>query len=214
MMTNSAYFKTLFWLGVGSWLVILFINGQVRGFDAAAELIKPSGIVLTILTLAIVAFEKWVWRWPGINSLVVKRPNLRGAYRGTIVSHWVNPETGDQLPPIPTFLSISQTFSDITVRLFTAESSSVSEIGSFIKGQDDCQELLYTYRNDPGIDVRKRSPIHYGAARLTVSEKNERLHGPYWTDRQTIGDMNFHRVSTSTCNSFQECERVAASVSA
>jgi len=209
-MSNSLYIKLLFWFAVGSWLLLLFINGQVQGFEAALEMAKPAGIVLTILTLAITVFDKWLWRQWGVNPHLVKRPNLIGAYSGTIESHWINPETNQRLPPIPVFLSINETYTCLTARAYTAESSSISLVGSFIKSEDDGQELFYTYRNEPGLAVRHRSAIHYGAAKLKVTDSAQRLDGPYWTDRKTIGDLRFRRFSRETCASFEECQALEA----
>jgi len=46
---------------------------------------------------------------------------------GELCSNWVNPKSGETLPPITTFLLVHQTYETISLRMFTAESSSTSQ---------------------------------------------------------------------------------------
>ena len=205
-MVTSLHLRVLFWLAVAAWAVLLFIDGQ----PLTANLFKPSSLVLSVLIAVVAVFEKWAWRWRLLHPWFVRTPNLIGAYKGEINSHWVNPSTGAQRGAISAFLVVRQTLSNIHVRLYTAESESCSVFGSFIEAPDSNHELLYTYRNEARLDIRPRSPIHYGGARLSFGRGAEQLEGSYWTDRQTIGEMKFTRISRETPHSFQEGEALAS----
>ncbi|MBF0473020.1 MAG: hypothetical protein HQK91_03855 [Nitrospirae bacterium] len=201
-MLTSLHLKTLFWLAVIAWVLILLIEGQ----SPTVSLLKPSSLVLFGMITVVTIFEKWGWRIPFLHSWFVSNPNLIGTYKGDLDSCWIDPATGLKRGPIPAFLVICQTLSTIHVRLYTVESESCSVLGAFIKAADGKQELLFTYRNEPRLEKRTQSPIHYGGTRLTVSHATQKLEGSYWTDRQTLGEMKFARVSRKTAHSFQECE--------
>jgi hypothetical protein len=205
-MTNSLYLKTLFWLAVATWAVLLFINGQ----SLTISLFQPSSLVLSTVIAAVTIFERWLWKWSLFHPWLVKIPNMIGVYKGELNSHWIVPATGTKRGIIPAFLVVRQTLSGIHVRLYTAESESCSVVGSFIEGADGTHELLYTYRNEPRLEIRPQSPIHYGGVRLAIGQKTEQLEGSYWTDRQSIGEMRFRRIGRETPRSFQECEALAA----
>ncbi len=204
-MITSLHLKALFWLAVVAWALLLLIDGQ----PLTTNLLKPSSLVLSSLIAIITVFEKWAWRIPLLHPWFVRTPNLIGAYKGEINSHWINPATGTRLQPIPAFLVIRQTLSNIHIRLYTTESESCSVLGSFIESPDGNHELLYTYRNEARLDIRPRSPIHYGGARLAISGGTGHIHGSYWTDRQTVGEMSFTHISKQTPHSFQEGEALA-----
>ncbi len=209
-MLTSLQLRVLFYLAVALWGLLLFLDGQ----PINRALLQPSSMVLAALILLATGFEKWGWRFRLLHPWFVDRPNLIGVYRGTFVSHWVNPETNARLAPIPAYMVIRQSFASIHIRTYTKESPACSIMASFVKADDGTQELIYTYRNEPRIEVRSRSPIHYGGAKLTIGKSPERLEGSYWTDRQTIGELRFVRISRKTCNSFEECESLQEQTSA
>ncbi len=199
-MVTSLHQKVLFWLAVIGWAALLFVDGQ----PLSANLFKPSSLVLSGLIIVVTIFEKWAWRLPLLHPWFVRPPNLIGAYTGVINSHWIDPATGQKRGEIPALLVIRQSLSSIHVRLYTAESESCSVLGSFVEAPDGNHELLFTYRNEPRLENRLRSPIHYGGARMTVGQETQLLEGSYWTDRQTVGDMKFTRISREKPHSFQE----------
>lgn len=201
-MLTSLYLKVLFWLSVATWALLLVVNGQ----PVTAALFKPSSLVLSGMILLVTFFEKWGWRWSKLHPWFVGIPNLVGTYAGGINSHWTDPATGRRPNAIPAYMVVRQTLSTIHVRVYTTESESCSVIGSFLKSHDGKLELLYTYRNESRLEVRQRSPIHYGGTRLSIDQKAERLQGSYWTDRQTVGELDFTRISRATSNSFAEGE--------
>lgn len=206
-MITTLHLKVLFWLAVAAWSLLLFIDGQ----SITANLFKPSSYVLSGMIVIMTIFEKWAWRFPLLYPWFVSTPNLRGVYEGYLNSHWVDPTTGKKRGEIRAFIVIRQSLSSIHVRLYTVESQSCSVVGSFIKKQDGEMEFLFNYCNEPRIENRPKSPIHYGSTRLTIGKENKHLEGLYWTDRQTTGEMKFSHISRETPSSFNECEELSTS---
>ena len=79
-MISSLQLKVLFWLAVGAWALLLFIDGQ----PITVSLLKPSSLVLSTIIVAVTMFEKWAWRWPLLYPWFVRTPNVLGAYKGEV----------------------------------------------------------------------------------------------------------------------------------
>ena len=69
--------------------------------------------------------------------------------------------------------------------------------------------LSYIYLNRPKVSVEHRSRMHNGSAFLEVSGRPaNRLHGRYWTDRDTRGEFNFDQRRTAIADDFEEAARL------
>jgi hypothetical protein len=202
---NSLVLKAVVAVCAVTWIGLLAYKGTVQ---PSADLWAPFGTVVSIAGVLVWVFDKWLWSWR-IFGWFVKRPDLRGTWLGEIVSEWVNPETGRTPPPIPAFVSVTQTASALYLRQFTAESESSTVAARLLKEEDDADFLVVVYRNDPQALVRARSPIHFGGMRLRVTG-NDALAGDYWTDRKTSGTLTIKRVSRSKCRSFADAQRIVA----
>lgn len=175
------------------------------GLPVTEAMLKPSGIVLAVVTAVVAIFDKWVWKWNLLHPWLVSTPNLNGTYSGTIGPLSTDSAAEEATRKIDCYLSIHQTLSGITVRLYTEESDSVS-IASDLRSSDDNRwDLRYLYENYPAQRVRSHSPIHCGGVTLAVDDKSSRrLTGCYWTDRGTKGEMLFQRVSRDPSKSYKE----------
>lgn len=140
-------------------------------FGFAGEAISGTAIIATL-------YEKWAWRYIPIENT----PKLFKEYEGVFVSDYDNAERSARL-------EIKQTLLTVQVTLITGESRSKS-ISSSIDTILNEKQLTYCYLNTPQAMVRHRSEIHYGTAMLCVENPNE-IHGQYFTDRKTTGDMKF-----------------------
>jgi len=107
-----------------------------------------------------------------------------------LTSNWKAIENGQPIPPITGYLVVRQTYSSLSLRLLTAESSSELLGAQILKAEDGTFKIAGVYRNEPKLAVRHRSPIHYGGLVL-VLEGNppNALEGHYWTDRDTTGEI-------------------------
>lgn len=68
---------------------------------------------------------------------------------------------------------------------------------------DGSARIYALYRNEPAIDVRQQSPIHYGAMLLdVVGQPPRELVGQYWTDRETLGSIRLWGRQEETYDSY------------
>lgn len=203
-MVKALHLKTLFWLAVGTWAAGLLLSGE----ELTIALLRPSGIALAVVTGLVTVFEKWAWRWRILRPWFVNKPDLNGTYKG----HF-RPVGAEDSPKEPTemFITIQQTLSTQSVRLFTSESRSISLASCLDETSDDHWRLMYTYENVPNPTVRQRSPIHFGGVILNVDDRScKQLSGSYWTDRQSQGELTFERISRDRARSFKEATEIAA----
>jgi hypothetical protein len=185
------------------WLGLLVFHGVV---DPSRALWGPYSLVVSVAGGLTWAFDRWFWSWPGI-SLLVKRPDLRGTWRGEIASNWIDPKTKSKLPPIPAFVCITQTATALHIRQFTRESESITLAATVVTEADDAHAVAAVYRNEPKTSVRERSEIHRGGMHLRVAG-TDTLTGDYWTDRPTGGELTFERISRAKAKSFVEGEQL------
>lgn len=103
---------------------------------------------------------------------------------------WREPTSQEVIAPITAYLVARQTFSTLSLRMLTSESSSELVTAEISKARDGTYRLVGVYRNEPKLSVRDRSPIHYGALVLEVQrDPVTNLVGYYWTDRNSRGEL-------------------------
>lgn len=196
-MLQRIHVRALVFVTALVWAVLLIVNGVAVSFEYMA----PYSVVTTVVLLTIEVFDRWVWRWRLLHPWFVKRPVLHGTWRARFVSNWTDPATG--APYVGRgYMVIRQTYSRLSMRLVTPESSSELLVHEIVRAHDGTYSVLAVYRNDPNAAVRARSQIHYGAFRLTVSDSPlETIRGVYWTDRLTCGDLELTDRRSEVCDS-------------
>jgi hypothetical protein len=205
-MISRIQLSTLLALSAIIWGIALILNGV----SVSPDLAKPFSIVLGAVSLALGLFEKWVWRLPLLHPWFVSRPNLRGTWAGKVIPFGVDLQSQEPIPPIQAYLVIRQTFSSISIRLITLESDSELLAGSIIESADGLNAVFATYRNTPRLQVRDQSPMHYGGLLLRVNgDPPKALHGQYWTDRNTRGELQFEFRANKFAVSFDEAAALA-----
>jgi hypothetical protein len=183
--------RTQIYAAVGIAAVVWAVLLLVQGVALKPAYLKPYSLVVAAVIICFEAFDRWVWRLGPIPEMV-GCPNLRGTWEGSLKSTWVDPETRLPVEAIRAFLAIRQTYSGITTRLMTGESTSVSLVTSLDR-QSGVTTLQWTYRNAPRLLLQERSRIHHGAVLLEAhGAPPRRLAGYYWTDRDTKGEMEFN----------------------
>lgn len=188
------------------WLLVLVILGTT----ADIGFFKPFAVVVGFLSLGLAAFDRWGWRWPGIRR-ITGRPIVEGTYRGEIRTEWASPASGEPPEPVAAALVIRQTFTAMTVTVFTAESTSESLTASLDEAADGRFSVVGLYRNEPRLSVQDRSRVHHGGLRLQVAgAAKDRLQGSYWTDRRSQGELELHWVSEKRASDFVEAEGMTA----
>lgn len=167
--------------------LVLTVIGEPPS-QSARSIVAYIPAVLALLT---VAFDKWMWRWPIIHSMV-GRPLVHGTWAATLTPNADSriPEGGDR-GPISAAVIIEQSYWSTHVRLMSSQSTSESTSASLGKSNHGSQHVLtYAYVNEPKQQHRPRSNPFTGAAQFRVQGKSPtQLVGTYWTDRLTCGDM-------------------------
>jgi hypothetical protein len=177
--------------------VVLYASGfrLDQGIKAALAYLP------TVLILIVLAFDLWIWRWPGVIRLS-GRPRIDGTWHATLQPHLESHiPAGGNRGPISAAVIIEQTYWTVAVRLMTDESASVSTSASLRQDGDSREQriLTFTYHNLPKHQNRPRSQPHVGAANLVATGFNPRaLRGAYWTDRFTVGDMDLTLATRKT----------------
>jgi hypothetical protein len=199
-MSNRVQVQIIIATAVVVWAVMLL----VQGVTLKASYLQPYSFVVGVVILLLFLFERWLWRIPFVARLL-RCPVLRGTWRGQLQSNWTDPSTAQGIPPIDSFLVVSQTYSTISLRFMTKESSSRSLVASLETPRDDVVRLVSTYQNIPGLLIQDRSRIHHGALMLEVhGNPTNRLTGSYWTDRGTKGEVSLDSRSPKVYTSFDE----------
>ena len=172
---------------VGFVLAVVTSPGHAAGALSATPL-RLYSISVTVVGLAFIAYDRWLWRWPVVRR---GRPRLAGTWRGTLTSNYVAPG-GQAFTNLRTHLLIRQTFTTVTVTLLTDRSQSESGGATLRCAPDGRWHLSWTYANIPRPSERAVSEPHRGACELIVAgHDGDRLEGSYYTDRLSRGELAF-----------------------
>lgn len=191
MMPTRPQITAALSLAAGIWALILLYDGT----PVTAAHFTPFGKVVGILVVIAVAMEHWLWHVPLIRSFVYDRPDLRGTWRVNIQSEWQ--VDGKRIDPIAAFAAITQTGSKLEIHFLTPESESCL-LAHSIKPSTCASrfDITIAYANTPNVSLRGvRSERHVGAAVISThgskKYKPTALEADYWTDRETVGHMEF-----------------------
>src|ERR1017187_9277507 len=197
-MASERYIKAVIYAAVLVWTVVLYVNHEALH----SSWLQPLSTVITVVLYAVMAFDLWLWKIPFLHGWFVKRPVIDGTWKVEIRSNWKDPATGSGIPPLEGYMVVRQTLSTVSMRLLTAESSSELVGTEIVSSSDGLYCVSGVYRNEPRLEVRDKSPIHYGAVWLRVIvEPAKKISGHYWTDRQSMGEIE---LSDQQKKKFQE----------
>lgn len=192
---NFSRLQISMFLGLATiaWGLVLLAQGT----PLSREHLAPFSTVVGVLVISSLALEHYLWRQPWLHGWFVKRPDLRGTWKVTLQSDWMNPETNQLIPPIICYMGVEQTLSNIQMHLMTRESESWFVAHSICPSpSENGYQIFGVYTNKPNVHIRfTTSSIHLGALVLdTHGESKIRpttLTAEYWTDRKTRGQMTF-----------------------
>jgi hypothetical protein len=188
MMLTRIHIASFIGLTIVTWLVALWIQGEPV---LSVEFLRPFGFVVASIVAVVGVFSRWAWAWPVFRGWYVKRPDIRGTWKVTLQSNWIDPATGKGIPPITAFFAVRQTLTTLSMRLMTPESKSKLIAHSMELANDGIYCMAGTYRNEPRVELQgERSEIHHGSLLLEVhGTPPVSMEGHYWTDRGTRGTM-------------------------
>lgn len=180
----------------------------VSGVAVKIEWLTSMSATITSMSLLLLAFQHWAWKWRWLHGWFVEKPNLNGTWRVSLNSNWQDPATGEVVPEKTGYLVVRQTYSHLSLRLMTDESSSELVGSSVHRAEDGVYRISGVYRNEPQLAVRDRSPIHYGAILLDVEgDPATGLVGQYWTDRNSAGELQGRLRVDEQHGSFAEADK-------
>jgi hypothetical protein len=159
--------------------IILSTGGSVN-INTAKAVASASSVVILIL----LAFDKLLWRLPGIRRLH-RRPVLHGTWKAELRTSYE--ERKDE--QIECYLVVDQTYSRICVRMLFDRSRSASMSGELVRENGRCV-LYYLFRSDKRALEPATNPPTRGAADLTVAmQPTPHLEGDYWMEGGTRGQL-------------------------
>ena len=175
--------------------------GWLRFFSAA--------VFVAFGVLAI--WDHWLWHMRWIQRLPGVPRDLRGTWKGTLESFWIDPATGFPPPAKAAYLVIRQSASTISVVMLTNESKSKSSLAT-ISDDGISASLDYMYLNRPDSRFEHRSRIHHGSTSLDIIGRPAvRLRGNYWTSRDSRGELEFvQRVVSTLAEDFGQAQGLFA----
>lgn len=203
-----------FFLGVSAlvWGCLLLIGGE----QLSLTMLAPFGSVVGVLSVVFLALEYWLWRCSWLHGWFITVPDLRGTWKVTLQSSWVDPSTNQQVPAITCYMGIEQTLSTLKLHLMTPESDSYLIAHSIHPSRSSGgYEIAGVYMNRPTMHLRgNRSNMHLGALMLDThgssKGKPSKLTGEYWTDRKTVGTMEFTTRYDEICTSYSDAANLPA----
>lgn len=180
---HSKFTSKCIWFAITMFCLRCFLSGiKLITQFSLYDLYGYAGEAVAFSVVMMIIYEKWLWKYNPFE----KTPVLKKKYTGVLLSTYDGIER-------EAIIEIKQTLLSINVVLITGESRSKSISSSIEKIQDEWQ-LTYCYLNVPQANVRDRSAIHYGTALLCIENPNA-IHGQYFTDRKTTGDMKFYPIN-------------------
>ena len=188
MMLTRLHIASFIGLTIIVWLAVLWIQGEPV---LSLDFLKPFSFVVGTIGFIVWIFSRWAWAWPIFRNWYVKRPDIRGTWIIILQSNWINPNTGEGIPPITAYFAVRQTLTTLSLRLMTPESRSKLIAHSIELDEDEIYRIAGIYRNEPRVELQgDRSEIHHGSLLLEVfGTPPEAMEGHYWTDRGTRGTM-------------------------
>lgn len=184
--------KPFLYLLAGFSAIVLFLAALVQGFDLRnfLDVLRLIPIVATADGIASFVFTVWLWRWKLFQGWLIPFPDLNGTWQGHIQTNWKDAE-GKTPGPIPTILTIKQSFGRMSCVMRTGEMESHSFLEGFCIDKDaQVRQLCYSYTSRPKASLRGRSTPHDGTMLFNIiGEPVHKLEGEYWTQRQTRGTV-------------------------
>lgn len=205
-MLTRLHIASFIGLTIVVWLIVLWMQGQPV---ISIDFLRPFGLVVGAIVLITTVFSRWAWALPIFHGWYVKRPDIRGTWRVTLQSNWINPETNEGIAPITAYIAIRQTLVTLSLRLMTPESKSKLIAHSIELDDDNIYRIAGIYRNEPRVELQgERSEIHHGSLLLEIyGTPPEAMEGHYWTDRGTRGTMQVTDKKPDIYDNFEAADK-------
>jgi hypothetical protein len=196
-MPTSAWTRAVVALAAAAWVLIAFLSGRRLEWWWG----KSLGLVAASVVLMLLAYDRWIWKWPGLRRLT-NRPVLHGTWKAELRTDY----PARQHEAIESYIVIDQTYSRLCVRMLFDRSESQSTHGDVVFENGRCT-LYYIFRSEKRALERDWNPPSRGGAELRISRRPAvRLEGDYWTDEKTRGQVVTLGHSPVAYDSFTEAQ--------
>jgi len=206
-MPSSAWIRVIIVLAAGS----MFVLSTLTGDSIDQQGMRWIGGVTGGITMLLLAFDRWIWRWPLIRRLseLAGARVIHGTWRGTL--HYTRDADGKPGKQ-PIFMAVCQTYSSVKVRCYfpTTGSESVSLMAA-IDRDDHRHVLRYAYRSDSDAPDRDTRRATEGTAELRlVGRPVDEIQGAYYVERNGgKGKINFNAHSLKVAGSAHQAARLS-----
>lgn len=190
------------------WWVTLLLQGTPVTLKHGT----PFTVVIGAFGILWIVFDRFLWRFRLLQGWLVKQPDLRGTWRVELQSSFKS-KTGESDPMIVCYMGIKQTLSELKMHLMTPQSESWSIASHIIPSPSgNGYQVLCVYINEPNIRLRDKriSEMHKGTAIIDthgLEARPDTLTAQYWTDRKTMGTMDFTRRIDKVFTRFEDAKR-------
>jgi SMODS-associating 2TM, beta-strand rich effector domain len=179
-MPSQRWVRIVIALAAAVWAGIVITSGG----KLKSSWINALGIAASVVVLLLLAFDRWMWRWPGFHQLL-RRPVLHGTWRVEVRTSF----EARREEVIRAYVVIRQTYSTVRVNALFDRSRSNSLSADLIV-ENGVWTLFYIFRSEKGALARDDNPPARGGARLVVAlAPHTHLEGDYWTEQGTRGQI-------------------------
>lgn len=192
--------RTLLAFCVLTWYGSHVARGRVTPFSASmAEQWACLTAAFTAGTLAVVAYQKWIWRWHFLHPWFENTPLIFGEYEGTVVRTFKDGEVDNTEVEV----DITITQPSVSKVLFlqkmkNQEAEGHTEACQLYRDNDSHYYIEGIYevtKNENHPETEGKTEKYFGAMRLQLSSPIEpkKLSGSYWSYIFTRGRVELTR---------------------
>ena len=197
-------YRTLVQITASVVVTVFAIGIWLSGDAVKLEWLRFFSAAVLFTTLILNLGDRWLWHLRIAQRIKFVPRDIRGTWRGTLVSFWEDPETKQRPDSKTVYLVVRQTASTVSVRLFSNELKSQSTFGK-VQTVDGQARLDYVYVGEPDARVEHRSRMHRGSTSLDITGlPAARIKGRYWTDRDSRGELDFPERDSTVAESYEQ----------
>ena len=205
-MPSPGWTRTVIVLSAG----LMFLLSLFTGDSIDQDGLRWLGGVTSSVILAVLAFDLWIWRFPGIRQICefAGHPTIRGTWRG----HLEYERDGEGNPgSTDIYLAVRQTFSTISVRCYFPKTRAESwSLTASLLRNDHRHDLHYIYQQQAPAPDRDRNRPTQGACELAVAGRPvAELVGSYYAERGGSGTVAAREYSSEVAGSLSRAEALS-----
>jgi hypothetical protein len=193
---------------IGLAAALMFLIAALTG-DSSDVGLRSIGVVTSAVTLILLVFDRWAWRWPVVRRLseLTGSRVLHGTWRGRF-DYREDAEGASGSGSI--YLAIHQTYSQLSIRGHFPETGSTSiSLAEKLSAEGHRHLLRYVYQHEAPAPDRDRNRSTQGACELAVvGSPVEEVSGSYYAERGGKGTISLTAHADQVAGSVAQAERL------